>query len=98
MAKPEQLIESDREFVKKKILLEVDKFFDDFKKYNRNLMEIETQLRTVTYSKMLFARAYAINLGIILTKKQFQKRFKPKITTTRSKNTRSEVSLAPSHD
>lgn len=75
MSKPEQLIESDREFVKKKVMAEIDKYFDDFKKYNRKLMEIETQLRTVTYQKFIFARAYAVNIGLILTRKQFLKRY-----------------------
>jgi len=75
MTKTNELIESDREYVKKKVLTEIDKYFDDFKKYNQKLMLIEKQLKTVTYQKIIFARAYSVNIGLILTRKQFNKRY-----------------------
>ena len=71
-----QLLESDREYVKLKVCLHIDRFFDDFKKVNEELFEQKRYIGKLEYSKRILARAYAVKLGILVTKKQFRKMMK----------------------
>ncbi len=66
-------LESDRAYVKKEVNKLIDGFFDDFKKVNNKLKDQEKLIKELDYTKTIFARAYAVKLGILLTRKQFEK-------------------------
>ena len=70
---PETKIESDREFVKFKVCEHIDRFFDDFKHCNIKLMESEKTIEKLEYKRKILARGYAVNIGVLLTRKQFEK-------------------------
>ncbi len=63
------LLESDREYVKEQINKLVDNFFDDLKKANDLLHEQKKLIKRLEFNKTALARGYAIQLGILKTKK-----------------------------
>ena len=66
-------LESDREYVKKSVNKLIDGFFDDVKKVNNELHEAKELITKLELSNTSFARGYATKLGILITKKQWQK-------------------------
>ena len=69
----EKRLESDREYVKNVVNTLIDGFFNDLKKVNNNLQEKEKLITKLEYGKTLLARAYAIKLGVLITKKHWKK-------------------------
>jgi len=68
------LLECDREYVKEKVNVLVDRFFDDMKVVNNTLHEQEKLIKKLEFSNTMLARGYAIKLGILLTQKQWEKK------------------------
>ena len=64
------LLESDREYVKKEVSKHIDRFFDDFKKALNKLGEQEKLIKRLEYSRTIFARGYAIKLGVLRIRKK----------------------------
>lgn len=65
-------LESDRDYVKKEVCKLVDGYFDDLKKINNTLYEQEKLITKLEYSNTKLARAYAIKLGILITKRRWE--------------------------
>ncbi len=68
------LLESDREYVKVQVCKHIDRFFDDYKKAITKLGEQEKLIKKLEYSRTIFARAYAIKLGVLRIRKKEVKR------------------------
>ncbi len=74
-------LESDREYVKKEVCKLIDGFFNDLNKVNNTLHEQEKLITNLKYSNTKLARAYAIKLGIVITKKRWKKLCEKKLNT-----------------
>ena len=68
----EQRLESDRDYVKKEVCKLVDGFFNDLKKVNAKLIDREELIKRLEYKNTRLARAYAIKLGILITKRRWE--------------------------
>ncbi len=66
-------LESDREYVKNQVCKHIDRFFDDLKGITETLAEQKNYISKLKYSQKILARAYAVELGVLVTKKQFEK-------------------------
>ena len=72
------LIESTRTYIKHQISKEVDKLFDEIKKLS---LENEDLKKTNAHKQKeinKLAYAYARKIGVILTQKEYNKKFKEK--------------------
>ncbi len=64
--------------LKKEINKLVDGYFNDLKEINEKLQEREKLITRLEFSRTTFAKAYMIKLGILITKKQWNKLCKGK--------------------
>jgi len=66
-------LSSDRQYIKNKICKYVDLFFDDLSSLNDKVLEQHNIIKNIEFEKTKLARAYAIKLGIVITRKKFKK-------------------------
>lgn len=72
----DELLESDKEHIKKKICEQVDIYFNDLKKINEQFSSLKSVYARVERNRTMLARGYAVNVRILLTKKQYTKKYK----------------------
>lgn len=69
------LVELNRDYVKKQVNKIIDDLFDDLKKMSLKVASLEKEKKRITENKVILARAYARKIGVILTQKEYIKKF-----------------------
>lgn len=73
----ELTIETNREYTKKQINKIIDELYNDLKKMSLQRDNSEKELKKANEQKVILARAYAKKIGVILTQKQYNKKYDP---------------------
>ncbi|GAI11946.1 unnamed protein product [marine sediment metagenome] len=73
------VVESNREDVKKQVNKIIDNLFDDLKKMSYKIDALEKEKKRINENKVVLAKAYARKIGVILTQREYDKKFGPEL-------------------
>ena len=68
-------IETNRNYAKKQINIIIDDLFNDLKKMSCKVDSLEKDKKRIRKNKVILAKAYARKIGVILTQKEYNKKF-----------------------
>ena len=77
------IIEMNREFTKRQINEMIDKLYDEIKKLSVENEDIKVINAKIQKEKNKLAYAYARKIGVILTQKEFNRKYKNKLKEAR---------------
>lgn len=79
------IIELNREYTKNKINKEIDKLYDEIKRVSVENLELKKTNANIQKNKNKLAYAYARKIGVILTQKEYNRKFTIKTKEVKEK-------------